>query len=92
MGLVVKTQLDPEWVQLCRLTVMISIGQQLKDWRSRHRLGKQEAANALGITVRTLDAIESGQSVDGRVRQLLLEKLSRPPHSGLRPPETPFQR
>ena len=66
---------------------MISLSQQLKSWRSRYCLSKHEAAEALGVTNGTIEAIERGTEVlRGRERQALLDKLSRSPHPDIKGP------
>jgi DNA-binding XRE family transcriptional regulator len=66
---------------------MISLSQQLKSWRSRYCLSKHEAAEALGVTSGTIEAIERGtEALRGRERQALLDKLSRSPHPDIKGP------
>jgi len=64
---------------------MIGISERLRNWRSRHRLTKHEAAQALQLTIGTVEEIERGtEPPRGPKRDSLLEKLSRPPHSAIR--------
>ena len=66
---------------------MIGLSERLRSWRSRHHLGKQEAARALQLTIGALDEIERGtEPPRGPKRDALLEKLSRPPHAAIRGP------
>lgn len=66
---------------------MISISQQLQNWRSRYRLSKHEAAKALAITLAVLEAVEQGrEELRGPQRHALLDRLSRPPYAGIRGP------
>jgi len=66
---------------------MRSVSEQLRNWRSRHRLSKLEAATALGVTPSTIDDIERGtQTLARHVLEPLIEKLSKPPSKGIRGP------
>ena len=69
---------------------MISISEQLRNWRSRYRLSKHEAAIVLGLSVRTLEEVEQGtQLVRGQARAALVDRLSHPPHPQIKglPPD-----
>ena len=65
---------------------MITVSQQLRNWRSRYRLSKHEAAKVLALTLGRLEAIEQGEALRGSERDALLNKLSRPPNSAIRGP------
>ena len=65
---------------------MITVSQQLRNWRSRYHLSKHEAAKVLAITVGRLEAIEQGEALRGSERQAVLDKLSRPPNPPIRGP------
>jgi transcriptional regulator with XRE-family HTH domain len=71
---------------------MISLSNQLRNWRSRYRLSRQEAATALGLTLRTLDDLERGvEGLRGREREELIAKLSRAPGAGIRGPDAGYR-
>lgn len=66
---------------------MIGLSDRLRTWRSRYRLGKQEAAQALQITIGTLEEIERGtEPPRGPKRDALMDKLSRSPHAAIKGP------
>lgn len=47
----------------------------LKDWRARHKITQADAAELLGIPLRTLDGIEQGRVF--RYREMLLLAVAR---------------
>ncbi|HXJ59091.1 MAG TPA: helix-turn-helix domain-containing protein [Verrucomicrobiae bacterium] len=64
---------------------MRSLSEQLRNWRSRHRLSKPEAATALDVSPRIIDELERGvQSLPRHLLEPLFEKLSKPPSKGIR--------
>lgn len=66
---------------------MTSLSDQLRNWRSRYGLSRQEAATALGLTLQALDELERGtERLRGDRREALIAKLSRPPGAPIKGP------
>jgi transcriptional regulator with XRE-family HTH domain len=65
---------------------MTSLSDQLRNWRSRYQLTRQEASAVLGMTPAAIDELERGtERLRGQEREALIAKLSRPPTTGIRP-------
>jgi transcriptional regulator with XRE-family HTH domain len=66
---------------------MRSLPEQLRNWRSRHRLSKDEAGSALGVSAGIIDELERGvQSLPRHLLEPLFEKLTQPPGKTIKGP------